>query len=371
MERCKNELKEVCLEITDTCVMNCLHCSGLCGLGLGNTLSLHQIKRIIDELSILGAETLEISGGEPLMHPSLSQIVEYAERSSLETVLYTSGTMLNSNGRITSLNINVADRLQRSGLEKVIFNLQGRTSSTHEAITQVKGSFENVLESIRTMKVLGFWVGVHFVPMKPNYQEFRGLLQLCQDLGVDEVGVLRFVPQGRGLINRASLELAGEEFWIFIEKLTELSSDHQNPDVRVGRPIDFRHFFAPSIMKQMCDAGISRCLIAPDGRVVPCPAFKQTNPYIRARMCVAGNVKDSSLINIWNKSPIWREFRNFDYTRIGEPCKSCEYLHLCRGGCKAHRILQHGNMYAAPDPSCFWFNIPVAATGSLNIKVQE
>ena len=366
MKKQKLRLKEVCLEITDTCPMDCLHCSGICGLGSRNILPLHQIKRIIDEFSSIGGEILEISGGEPLMHPFLPQIVDYAERNNLETVLYTSGNMLDSKGRIASLNINIAEKLQQSGVKKVIFNLQGKFPSTHEYVTQVKGSFGNVINGIKTMKSLGFWVGTHFVPMKPNYREFRGFLQLCHDLGVDEIGVLRFVPQGRGQVNRALLELSQEEYREFISNLTELTSHHKNPNIRVGRPIDFRHLFDPSIVKPMCDAGISRCLITPKGKVVPCPAFKQNNQYI------AGDVKNSSLVDIWNKSPIWRELRYFDYTQIDEPCRSCEYLHQCIGGCNAQRILKYrGNIHAAPDPACFRFTIPVAVIGSSNTKIQE
>jgi len=272
---------------------------------------------------------------------------------------------LDGNGRINSINIGIAEKLKQLGLKKVIFNLLGATSSTHEIITRVKGSFVNVMRSIKTMKSLDFWVGVHFVPMKLNYKEFRNLLRLCQDLRVNEVGVLRFVPQGRGWINRALLELSKEEFKEFNRKLTELTCNHKHSIIRAGRPIDFRHLFDPSIVKSVCDAGISRCLIAPDGGVVPCPAFKRNERYI------AGNVRNNSLVNIWNKSPIWREFRHFDYTQLNEPCRSCKYLSQCRGGCKAQKILKYGDIYAAPDPSCFRLTIPMAVIGSSHTKIQE
>lgn len=367
MEKRRYDLKEVCLEIIDVCTMKCLHCSSSCGLDLRNILFLPQIKRIIDTLACMNGEILEISGGEPLMHPDLIQIVAYAEKNNLQTTLYTSGIMLGSAGRAASININEAEKLRQAGLKKIVFNLQGATSNTHETITRLEGSFRKVINAIKIMKSLGFWVGVHFVPMKPNYREFRDFLRLCRELGLDEIGVLRFVPQGRGGENRALLELSREEFKEFIRDLTELTSTvDKNSIIRVGRPIDFRHLFYPSITKPVCDAGISRCLIAPDGKVVPCPAFKQNERYI------AGNVKNSSLVNIWNKSPIWREFRHFDYTQLDEPCRSCKYLCQCRGGCKAQRILEHrSDIYAAPDPSCFRLTIPVAVTGSSNTKIQE
>ncbi|MDH5788164.1 MAG: radical SAM protein [Candidatus Bathyarchaeota archaeon] len=343
----RHNLKEVCLEITDVCPMNCLHCSGSCGLDLRNMLSLQQIKGIIDDLASMDGEILEISGGEPLMHPNLLQIVAFAEKNNLENILYTSGIMLGSNGRIASININVAEKLRQAGLKKVIFNLQGDTSNIHENITQIEGSFIKVQDSIRIMKSVGCWVGVHFVPMKPNYSKLKKVIQLCHKLGVDEIGLLRFVPQGRGLTNRELLELPKEEFQEFIENTVKLKSFHENPKIRVGRPINFCPLVDVSIIKEECDAGISRCLISPKGNVVPCPAFKRNVNYI------AGNVKVSALADIWHYSPVWRYFRQFDYTKMNEPCGSCEHLHWCQGGCKAQRILEYGNMYGAPDPQCF------------------
>ena len=219
MEKSRYRLKEVCLEITDTCPLNCAHCSGSCSLDSHDVLSLDRVKRIIDDMCKMDGEILEISGGEPLTHPYLLQIVEYAEGKGLETVLYTSGSMLDGNGRITPLNITMAEKLRQAGLKKVIFNLQGATSRTHETVTQVKGSFRNVTNAIKTVESLHFWVGVHFVPMEPNFEKLEEVIRLCSYLNVKEVGVLRFVPQGRGKVNRSWLELSKTEFEKFVQDL--------------------------------------------------------------------------------------------------------------------------------------------------------
>jgi len=328
-------------------------------------LFIDQIKRILDQLSSLGGEILEVSGGEPLMHPRLTQIIKYAEESNLETVLYTSGNVLDSQGKIASLGTAVAEKLRRSSLQRIVFNLQGAFPRTHETITRVEGSFDNAVKAIRIVKSLGFWVGVHFVPMKPNFKEFKSLLQLCHKLEVDEIGILRFVPQGRGQINRVLLELSTEEFKEFNMALSRSTFEYGNINIRVGRPIDFRNLFDSSFVKPLCDAGISRCTITPSGAVVPCPAFKQESRY------VAGNLSKDSLVDIWNESSVWQQFRYFDITRLGEPCRGCQHLQQCRGGCSAQRILKYKDLYAAPDPSCFKCAISAAATCSSNIEVRQ
>jgi pyrroloquinoline quinone biosynthesis protein E len=365
MESYPRKLKEVCLEVIDACPLNCLHCSGNCGPSLGNKLSMDRIKRLLEELSSLGGESLQISGGEPLTYAQLAQVIEYSEGMGLETTLYTSGNILDGHRRIAPLGITLAEKLCQSGLQKIVFNLQGASKETHEAITQVQGSFNNAIKAVRTAKWLGLWVGVHFVPMKPNFREFKRLLQLCCELKVDEIGILRFVPQGRGETNKALLELSKEEFRRFNATLSDLTSGHsENSNIRVGRPIDFRNLFDSSFVKSICDAGISRCTITPSGSVVPCPALKQESRY------TAGKLNEASLIDIWNKSIVWREFRHFDLEQIDQPCRGCEYLQLCRGGCSAQRILEYKNLYAAPDPGCFMCFMSMAISSS-GIEAQQ
>jgi len=347
----QHRLKEVCLEIIDICPLECVQCSGSCDLTSEEMLSLFEVKRIINEFADMNGRILEISGGEPLMHPNLFEIVRHAKMNQLETVLYTSGVTLDSDERMISIETDLADKFRRLGLDKVIFNLQGATSETHERITRKKGSFNRVVRSVEIIKSAGCWVGVHFVPMKPNYSKLRDVIHLCHDLGVNEIGFLQFVPQGRGLASRQSLELSKKEFKEFTQDVTELTYIHENPHLRVGRPADFRCLLDASITKQVCNAGVSRCLISPKGNVVPCPAFKWSTP-AKANY-IAGNVKADSLADIWQYSPTWRDFRQFDCTKMSEPCRSCEHLNWCQGGCKAQRISKYGKMYAAPDPHCF------------------
>ncbi|MEM2144587.1 MAG: radical SAM protein [Candidatus Jordarchaeaceae archaeon] len=366
MKKSEYDLKELCLEITNVCPLNCIHCSGKCNLKSSLALSIDKIKQIINDFAFLGGKTLEISGGEPLLHPALPQIINYASKRRLETILYTSGNVLSSHRKPMPVCSNLALKLRRAGLSKVIFSLQGATASTHEAVTQVKGSFDNVLHSIGVIKKYGFWIGVHFVPMKVNFKEFAAVCALSNRLQVNEIGVLRFVPQGRGRDNIQDLSLTKTEFAEFSSLLKKLVDTWGPKRIRIGRPVDFRFIMDPYKTKTECDAGKSRCLISPDGKVKPCPAFKNCEDKY-----VAGNIKDESLVNIWNETSKWVDLRQFDYKLVGEPCSSCDSLQKCKGGCLAQKLLKYDDLYAGPDPCCFKAIIPVTAIHPSGARIQK
>jgi hypothetical protein len=81
------------VEITTNCNLTCPMCFASSAPG-GNHLSLDECKAAIDRLvQVEGrAEVLQISGGEPTIHPQFMEIVEYAYRQPIDIV------MVNTNG---------------------------------------------------------------------------------------------------------------------------------------------------------------------------------------------------------------------------------------------------------------------------------
>ena len=179
---------------------------------------------------VSGGKILEISGGEPTLHRNLVDIVAFAKGKGLETRLYTCG--VSYKGRLRPLSFSLLNKLRSQGLDKIIFNLQGATSQVHDLITRKPGSFDALCQTIINAKELGFWIGTHFVPMQPNANSFEDVLKLAIKLGIDEVALLRFVPQGRGEVNKIELKLASEKLWEFLKivaQLTKKYGDTEDP----------------------------------------------------------------------------------------------------------------------------------------------
>jgi radical SAM protein with 4Fe4S-binding SPASM domain len=303
-------------------------------------LAYEQVSNILKEAKMLGTRTIEISGGEPLLHPHIENIIGQASKD-FEVRLYTSGFTGGHNGIPRSLMAS----FKKLGLNRIIFNLQGASAEVHERITQTEGSFDSAVASIKNAKDIGLWTGVHFVPMLPNFGEIRHLAELCSLLSVDELAILRFVNQGRGSENLDDLELSSKDFHELVLKIVDEKKKYKNMDIRTGCPMNFCSFVDTDIKPVKCKAGLSTLLINFDGQVVPCPAFKQTGVF------TIGNICETSLLFLWEESSQLQELRNFDFKKISG-CEGCNRLDTCQGRCMAQRFYYSGSIYAGPDPLC-------------------
>jgi radical SAM protein with 4Fe4S-binding SPASM domain len=80
--------------------------------------------------------------------------------------------------------------------------------------------------------------------------------------------------------------------------------------------------------------------------VKPCSYFPRS----------AGNVKDTPFREIWRKSPLFRELR--DFGRYKGKCGQCEFLNVC-GGCRARADAVYGD-YLEEEPFCSYVPVRLA-----------
>lgn len=116
-----------------------------------------------------------------------------------------------------------------------------------------------------------------------------------------------------------------------------------NGNLGLGAPFNylFKGNSAP------CTAGISQLHIGSDGTVFPCEAFKHS-----LNKNEAGNVKDKSLIETWNSSPVFQTLRSLEVSQLNGVCQSCSQRDECEGGCPAQRMPRFGDIHSCPDPLC-------------------
>jgi len=330
---------DVTLEITRACPLKCLICSSNGGKQHPLELSLNKWIQTIDESIELGTNSFLISGGEPFLCSSFKDICTYISNKEIPFAVYTSGN-IRVNGTTSSLSTNDLKFLSNLTCDKIIFNLLGSTHKTHDYMTQVKGSYDNTLSSIKKAISLKLPTEIHFVPTSLNYRELPQVVSLSKELGIRKVSILRFVAQGRGKENRIKLELNKKELnelRLIFEEL-EKYGDY----VRMGSP------FNPFLLSKqyVCTAGLNRITVSYDGFVFPCESFKFVDRNNEI------NIKHNSLKKIFNTSQLFEETRIYQQKFINDICKHCIHFNKCGGGCPAQKILYKSNI----DPICPIYN---------------
>jgi radical SAM protein with 4Fe4S-binding SPASM domain len=172
------------------------------------------------------------------------------------------------------------------------------------------------------------------------------LVALAAELGVD----IKFSPVRP--IGRAQQQMGDEilppaQFYQVVKQITHLR--RQYPSIRLMTDFDILDEAKKNCQmdpnKGSCMAGRTSCNVNFDSYVYPC-AFLVTPE----REFAAGSIHESSLLELWQKAPVFQRFRTL---RKSARCQSCfAYRRSCVGGCPAIAYFAMGDL-EAHDPTCF------------------
>lgn len=337
--------KKLTFEITKKCFNKCIYCSAYVSEeNAKKVLSVSEAKHIIDQFVQLGGQELNISGGEPLLHPDWFDIATYATNKRLKVRLFTCGIISDkpvSNEKLSS----TTNEILKVGLEAVEMTLHAPYSELHDQITDKEGSFKDTYRFIKLLSSKTSNLEINFVPTQINADELEELVDFVTKLGIKKLNILRFIPQGRGLVNKELLSLKKDQSARLVKVALQLSK-LDDIDVNLGHPGDFIFLLDKSHKPKGCSAGKEQCMIKINGDIIPCPAFGDLDDW------VAGNIFRQKLKTVWNESNIFNCLRDFDFRHLQGDCKACKYLKICQGRCPAQRIRENGSLYEGPDPEC-------------------
>lgn len=286
-------LSEISIEILQRCPNRCIYCSSHSNPQATHIISFEIIKNIIDDAKSLGCKTVCLSGGEPFLHPQILDIISYIAKQQLICYVYTSGIYMKD--EIYSSLPNEYIEAIRGMVDKVIFNVEADSSTLYDQImgTDV-GGFDMMKKSINDCVSSGLVVETHVVPMQVNFKHLKSIFEMCYQLGVSKVSILRLVLQGRALVNLSLVKLTGEDSRE-VTKLIKALKEAYKGKVRIGLP------YSDSNCRIYCKAASDKINIRYDGNVYPCEVFKDDmlNKKIGHE---PDNISSASFLGIYNKS---------------------------------------------------------------------
>lgn len=157
------------VSLTDRCNLRCTYCLPENVRFAPERASSDELQQLIELIhETVGVYKIRITGGEPTLHPDLTELVRHAR-----TVTDLIG--MTSNGILLSEQL---PALKAAGLQRINISLDTDNPHDFKRLTRRDG-FEQVIKAIRTAKTLGFApVKVNCVAMQQT--DFQAMVQLAQ-----------------------------------------------------------------------------------------------------------------------------------------------------------------------------------------------
>lgn len=323
---------EAHLQLTNRCDVGCQGCyTGATPDGGPREWGAAEWKRAIDHLADLGVFHLALGGGESATLPWLGEVAAHARARGLVPNLTTSGL---------------------AGLDRLlpIARLFGQINVSldglgwaYAAVRGVDGyaAADRALVALRRVKRE---IGINVVVTRDNFSQLDAIFAHARRRRLNEVELLRFKPSGRGAASYAELRCTDAQHRAFLPTVLRAARRHR-VRVRIDcsyTPMLAHHRPDRALLGKLAVYGCvgGDFLIGARATGVALACSFAAPPPERPPVDELGAY--------WDSPRAFADFRA--YRDAAEPCASCDYHALCRGGCKV--VSAHAGDARAPDPEC-------------------
>ncbi|SFO95318.1 pyrroloquinoline quinone biosynthesis protein E [Amycolatopsis arida] len=318
-------------ELTHRCPLHCPYCSNPVELvARAAELDTAEWLDVLEQARALGVLQVHLSGGEPLARRDLPELVTRASELGCYVNLVTSGLGLTAE-RVADL----ADR----GLAHVQLSVQGAEAARADRIAGAR-AHERKIAAAEVVTAAGLPLTVNAVLNRANHDQLPGIIALAERMGAERLELANTQYYGWALRNRAALQPTREQL-AAAEPVVRAATERLRGRMEIVYVLaDYHEEFPKPCMYGW---GSRQFTVAPDGRVLPCPAASVIDTLPVA------SVRERPLAEIWYASETFNAYRGEDW--MAEPCRSCARRTVDFGGCRCQAFLLTGDA-AATDPVC-------------------
>lgn len=301
--------KRIHINITNNCNMRCSHCFMSAGLNPIDELNVENLLKTIKELEIeLGVMDIVISGGEPLMHKKIYELLKGLSKHNI--TLFTNASLINEK------NIDII----ANTCKEVQVSFEGISKSSYE---NIRGPFySKVLKSLTLLKErnLRIILAITILPTTMNDIN-NNLVNFIKELNYNNLEI-RLNDEIEMTGNALNMDLTNYDQ----HKAKQILINQLNNLVNKGLAIKSEK--EKNVHFTNCGIG-TNIVINSDGKIYPCNKF--SNLFYTFESA-------KKLINEFNDLN-----RNTSNSFI-EKCKHCELKYICAGGCRIDNFIQNGDM---------------------------
>lgn len=328
----------ITLELTYQCNCRCRHCyinaaqcsaTGISEPRHSKSLTADQFIAILDMTADHGASVVELTGGEPLLHPGFWRILEHACKRSEVTALLSNGMLIDEKA---------VARLKEAAVSAVSISLDGPDAETHDYFRNCAGSHKAATKAISLLSKASIITRVAMSVWPGNYQFVEDTINLARSLGANSFALSPVQGAGRGTqgVNLKMTKTEEAAMWATVHKCIERYGADFMAAERLSDP-------RRDMVRYVGNCGVlSRSVVVnPYGEVRPC----QMSP----AGLTFGNLLDMGYDAMFSRDLSMPGLPNAG----GSECKNCPAIYTCKP-CVIKAMRAYSRMRAHGFDICNW-----------------
>jgi SynChlorMet cassette radical SAM/SPASM protein ScmF len=290
---------------------------------------------VIQQALPLGLTSIKLTGGEPLLHPDILEILAIAQEHDLGVIVETNGTLVTPE---------FAQSLAKCKKKFISVSLDGSDAETHEWVRGVPGSFDRSCEGVRILAKAGLKPQIIMSLFRRNVDQIELLVRMAEEMGAESVKFNIIQSIGRGVHIHATSE-ALEIAEILKVGVWVMNSLSETCKIRLffSVPPAFKALGAifgdngsgcgcchiKHIIGVLGDGSFALCGI---GEIIPEMIF--------------GHAAKDPLESVWKTHPVITAIREGLPRNFTGVCGKCVMKHFCLGSCLAQNYCTSHELWA-------------------------
>ena len=328
-------------EITLACDLACRHCGSRAGHARQDELSTEECLDVVRQLAELGVQEITLIGGEAYLREDWVEIVAAIRKHGMIATMTTGGRGITAER---------ARAAADAGLQRVSVSIDG-AEATHDRLRGVPGSHRAAVEALAHLQDAGLRLSANTQINRLSMQELPEVLETIAGAGASSWQIQITVPMGRAA-DEPEVLLQPYDLLELFPMLGRLKQRGDELGVMLwpGNNIGYFGPFESTLKGTMpgghggsCGAGRNLIAVEADGAIKGCPSLP-------TRDWTGGNVRDASLLDVWERATALRYTRDRTVEDLWGYCRTCYYADECRAGCTWTSFTTFGK--AGNNPYC-------------------
>jgi MoaA/NifB/PqqE/SkfB family radical SAM enzyme len=237
--------------LTNCCTCKCSFC-GIWRQEKKVMVDFDKAKRAIDILHKAGVSHITLTGGEPLLHPRIVDIVKYCTKKNIHT------SVLNADARIPTEE--KIKQLKEAGLDMISISIDSHDPKIVEASRKIPGLLGHIEKLVHIAKKHDLQTMASIVIWKGNHEHLKELFDKINEIGFDltsinypEVSESKVYPLGGdGVLN-----LSKKDIIVALKKIMELKKTGKYNIINMDSSMEniIKYLEDPKTVKYYCFGG--------------------------------------------------------------------------------------------------------------------